>query len=45
MKKFWIVFIIVATVIVGGMGLMWRVVSTFEDSVSIDGGVLVWQVG
>ena len=44
MRKFWIVFVIIAVLIIGGMGLMWRVVSTFEESVSIAGGVLVWEV-
>ncbi|MBU8870118.1 MAG: signal peptide peptidase SppA [Gemmatimonadales bacterium] len=44
MRKFWIVFLIIATVIIGGMGLMWRAVSNFEESVSIAGGVLVWEV-
>lgn len=44
MKKFWIVFVIVAAVIGGGMALLWRAVSSFEPAVSIDGGVLVWEV-
>ena len=45
MKKFWIVFILVALVIGGGFGLLWFTVSNLEQSVSIDGGVLVWEVG
>ncbi len=45
MKKFFIVFIIIALVIGGGFGLLWRAVSQLEDSVQIDGGVLVWEVG
>jgi len=45
MKKFWIVFILVAVVIGGGFGLLWFTVSNLEQSVSIDGGVLVWEVG
>ena len=44
MKKFWIVFVIVAVVIGGGLGLVWRAVNSFEESVSISGGALVWEV-
>ncbi len=45
MKKFWIVFIVVAVLIGGGFGLLWFSLSNLEKSVSIDGGVLVWEVG
>ncbi len=45
MKKFWIVFAIVAVFIGGGFGMMWYTFSNLEPSVSVDGGVLVWQVG
>ena len=45
MKKFWIVFILVAVLIGGGFGLLWFTMSNLEQSVSIDGGVLVWRVG
>ncbi len=45
MKKFWIVFAIITTVIGGGFGLMWYAFSNLEQTVSVDGGVLVWQVG
>jgi len=45
MKKFWIVFAIIAVIIGGGFGMMWYAFSTLEESVSVDGGVLVWQVG
>ena len=45
MKKFWIVFILVAIVFGGGFGLLWYSMSSLEKSVSIDGGVLVWEVG
>lgn len=45
MKKFWIVFILVAIVIGGGFGLMWYSLSNLEQAVSIDGGVLVWKAG
>ncbi len=45
MKKFWIVFILVAILIGGGFGLLWFTMSNLEQAVSIDGGVLVWEVG
>lgn len=45
MKKFWIVFTIIAVVIGGGFGLLWYTVSNLEETVSVDGGVLVWKVG
>ena len=45
MKKFWIVFILVALFIGGGFGLLWFSLSNLDDSVSIDGGVLVWEMG
>ncbi|MEN8008251.1 MAG: signal peptide peptidase SppA [Candidatus Krumholzibacteriota bacterium] len=45
MKKFWIVFIIVAIFIGGGFGLLWFSLSNLEEAVSIDGGVLVWEMG
>lgn len=45
MKKFWIVFILVAVLLGGGFGLLWFTMSNLEQSVSIDGGVLVWKVG
>jgi protease-4 len=45
MKKFWIVFIVVAVIIGGGFGVMWMTFSNLEPSVTIDGGVLVWEVG
>ncbi len=44
MKKFWIVFAIVAVFIGGGFGLVWYGLSQLEDTISVDGGVLVWQV-
>lgn len=44
MKKFWIVFAVVAVVIGGGMFMMWRAVSGLESPAAIDGGVLVWEV-
>ena len=45
MKKFWIVFILVALFIGGGFGLLWFSISNLDESVSIDGGVLVWEMG
>jgi len=45
MKKFWIVFIIVAVLFGGGFGMLWYTMSNLEQSVAIDGGVLVWEVG
>ncbi len=44
MKKFWIVFAIVAVIIGGGFGMMWYTFSNLEQTVSVDGGVLVWEV-
>ncbi len=44
MKKFWIVFAIVAVFIGGGFGMMWYTFSNLEQTVSVDGGVLVWEV-
>jgi protease-4 len=44
MKKFWIVFALVAVVVGGGMGALWYVLGQFEETVTIDGGVLVWDV-
>ncbi len=45
MKKFWIVFAIVTVVVGGGFGMIWYTLSNLEQAVSVDGGVLVWQVG
>ncbi len=45
MKKFWIVFLIVAVVIGGGFGFMMYSLSKLDDVVAIDGGVLIWEVG
>ncbi len=44
MKKFWIVFLVVALVVGGGFGLMWYSLSNLNDVVSVDGGVLIWRV-
>ncbi len=45
MKKFLIVFLIVAVVIGGGFGMMMYSFSRLNDAVDIDGGALIWQVG
>ncbi len=45
MKKFWIVFLVVAVVVGGGFGMMWYSVSQLNDVVAVDGGVLIWRVG
>ena len=44
MKKFWIVFIILAMVVGGGFGFMWYVLRGLEEHTSVSGGVLVWKV-
>lgn len=44
MKKFWIIFIVISIVIGGGFSMLWFGLENLEDTVSIDGGVLVWQV-
>lgn len=45
MKKFWIVFAVVAVLVGGGLGAVWLLVHSLEESVSVDGGVLVWDLG
>lgn len=45
MKKFWIAFVVLALVVGGGFGLLWYSFSSLEDSISVDGGLLVWEVG
>ncbi|MCP4293102.1 MAG: signal peptide peptidase SppA [bacterium] len=45
MKKFWIVFLVIAVFVGGGMGLMFYSFSQLDQAVAIDGGVLIWQVG
>lgn len=45
MKKFWIVIVVLAVLIGGGLGSVWLLVRSLERSVSVDGGVLVWDVG
>lgn len=44
MRKFWIVFIIIAVVIGGGIGLLWKAISSLEDPAAAGGGILHWQV-
>ncbi len=45
MKKFWIVFAVIAVLVGGSLGLVWYGMSRLEENVTVDGGVLVWQVG
>ena len=45
MKKFWIVFLVVAVLIGGGFGLLWMSLSRLDQAVAIDGGALIWHVG
>ena len=42
MKKFWIVFVIIAVVVGGGLGLLWKAASSLE-STSVEGSVLRWE--
>ncbi|MFO7653842.1 MAG: signal peptide peptidase SppA [Candidatus Krumholzibacteriia bacterium] len=44
MKRFWIVFLVLVVVVVGGFALVWRTVDRFASERSVDGGVLVWRV-
>jgi len=44
MKKFWIVFIIIAVLIGGSLGILWRLMRSLDTGPEIDGGVLVWQI-
>ena len=44
MKKFWIVFAIVAVLVGGGLGLLWRAVTHLDVTPDIAGGILVWRV-
>jgi len=44
MKKFWIVFLLVSVLVGGGFGMLWFSMSRLEQSVKIDGGVLIWEV-
>jgi len=45
MKKFWIVFAIVAVLAGTGFGFLWYSVSQLDKGITVDGGVLVWEVG
>lgn len=44
MKKFWIVFVVLAVVVGGGFGFVWYVARGLQEHVSVPGGVLVWKV-
>ncbi|HOX26214.1 MAG TPA: signal peptide peptidase SppA [Candidatus Krumholzibacteria bacterium] len=41
MRKFWIVFIVIAVLFVGGLGLLWKAATSFEEPVA-EGSVLRW---
>ena len=45
MKKFWIVFLVIAVVVGGGFGMMMYSFSRLNEVVAVDGGVLIWEVG
>lgn len=45
MKKFWIVFLVIALCIGGGFGLIWTSLSRLNETVEVAGGALIWQVG
>jgi protease-4 len=44
MKKFWIVFIIIAVLISAGLGTMWRLVNRMDAGGPRGGGILHWRV-
>jgi protease-4 len=44
MKRFWIVMAVLLVMIGGGFGFCWHAVTSYEDHVAVEGGVLVWQV-
>jgi len=44
MKRFWIVFLLLAIVVVGGLALLWQAVDRFAEAPYVPGGVLVWKV-
>ena len=43
MKKFWIAFVIVAVVVGGGLGLLWKAATSLDNEVAMDGGILHWS--
>ncbi len=43
MRKFWIVFVVIAVLLIGGLGLLWKAVSSFEETGPVKGSVLHWQ--
>jgi protease-4 len=44
MKKFWIVFLVIAVIVGGSLGLLWRIMRSFDTGPELEGGLLVWQV-
>ncbi len=45
MKKFWIVLAVVAVLVGGGLGGIWFLLHSLQETVAVDGGVLVWDLG
>lgn len=45
MKKFWIALAVVAVFVGGGLGGIWFLLHRMEQTVAVDGGVLVWDLG
>lgn len=45
MRKFWIVFVLVAVVIGGGLGLLWKAATSLNGPTVTGGGLLHWQAG
>ncbi|MEZ4388409.1 MAG: signal peptide peptidase SppA [Candidatus Krumholzibacteriia bacterium] len=43
MRKFWIVFVIIAVVIGGGLGLLWKAATQLDRPGQAGGGVLHWR--
>ena len=43
MRKFWIVFLIIAVVVGGGLGLLWKAATSLDTPAASEGGVLRWQ--
>jgi len=44
-RKFWIVFLIVAVLVGGGMTLLWKAATSLDEPVAASGGILHWRVG
>ncbi len=44
LRKFWIVFAIIVIIVGGGLGLLWRAISSLEAPDMSHGGVLHWEI-